>query len=77
MTPAELAAALKVSTTETDAAVTRAHFATVLEALPGDALEPRLALSLLARRMGADVDCLKGWPGGAPTVTRHHAKDAE
>ena len=77
MTPGVLMAALKVSAVEADAAGTRAHFATVLEALPESALEARLALTLLARRMGANIDRLKGWDGGAPTVTRHEAKEAK
>ena len=73
----EMCARLENSTRDVLAIVARNQIATVLEALPESALEARLALTLLARRMGANIDCLKGWDNGAPTVTRHHAKDAE
>lgn len=49
--------------------------AAILRALPADALEARMALSLLALKLGVDVSQLKGVPDGAPTVTRHHAKE--
>lgn len=49
----------------------------ILRALPADALEARLALSLLAMRLQVDTSEFKGVPNGAPTVVRHHAKETQ
>lgn len=49
----------------------------ILKALPPNALSARLALSMLAIRLGVDMTELKGRVDGAPTVTRFHAKEAE
>lgn len=47
----------------------------ILKALPQDATEARLALSLLAREFLTDD--MKGKEDGAPTVVRHHAKETQ
>lgn len=51
--------------------------ASVLRSLPADALEARLALSIVAAKLGVDLAELKGVEDGAPTVSRHHAKEHE
>lgn len=47
----------------------------ILKALPPNALSARLALSLLAIRLGVDMAEMKGRVDGAPTVSRFHAKE--
>ena len=71
----EMCARLENSTRDVLAIVARNQITTVLEALPESALEARLALSMLAIRLGVDMAELKGRPDGAPTVTRFHAKE--
>ncbi len=73
----EMRARLENSTRDVLAIVARNQIATVLEALPGSALEARLALSMLAIRLGVDMTELKGRPDGALTVLRHEAKEAK
>ena len=68
-------ARLAADTRESILAIDRMNIGITLAALPESALEARMALSILALRLGVDVADFKGKPEGAPTVSRFHAKE--